>query len=341
MVVENEVREELASVKDILRRSNIVFYDRVEMHVQQGQFPPAQHEELQKALSWIKIAEAVNASYVVDTILTTLEWITNAWDAVANPVQAIKELLSEAVNLRQRNFAVVNLHKQIMNILKNRPPGKCRNVLQQTIERIRNERSSFLSRITENSGDLLIESDKILLYGFSTTVLAILESCPHKNTIQVFVCECRNKSKKGYNEGITLAEKIRDMGFRQVFVISDISVGHYMSKFKITKVLVGADGIWPDGSFVSTVGHKTIAITAHSFKIPVYVFADSYKIADVKKWTDDVRPPGDLFPDLILLSRLDTKNIVVLNESSDKVEPEYVQFIVTDKGKFRPSDISL
>lgn len=338
-VVENEVRDELNSVKDILRRSNIVYYDKVEMHMQKGILPNKQHEELIKAVGWMEVAEAVNASYIVETILGMIEWIINSWDIVATPAEAIKELLTEATNLRQRNFAIANIAKQITDIIEQPTEKEIRNTLHELIQKIRNERKTSLSKIAESSMGLLNDGDGILLYGYSATVLAVLEASKHKNSIRIFVCECRNKSKKGYNEGIILAEKIRDIGFQQVFIISDISIGHYISKDGITKVFVGADGIWPDGSFVSTVGHKTVAITAKALGVPVYVFADSHKIADIKKWSDDQRPPGDLFPDPILLSRLDTKNIAVLNESSDKVEPEYVQFFITDKGKFRPSEI--
>lgn len=338
-LVEEEIRDELNSVKEVISASNFIRYNIVEKKIEFKHLTREQENELREGLDWIAMREAVTASQVIETIQGAINWIVNSSDQITEIKQFTSHLVNEALRLRQRNFAIHNIKAKICEIFRDKKNLKSN--LNNFLKELDKKHRNAPYKIAEFGKEIIKERDRLLLFGMSKTLIHVLEKCPYKKSIKVYVAECRNKSKKGYNEGISFAEIVKEIGFKKVCFLSDISIGHYMEKTKgeITKVLGGADGICSDGSIISTIGYKTLGAIAKSMEIPFYIFVETLKISNVKTYEDDVRPAEDLIQDPDLLRRLEDSDIEILNESTDKIEGEYITSIVTECGIFLPSKI--
>jgi hypothetical protein len=86
---------------------------------------------------------------------------------------------------------------------------------------------------------ILDRGDSILVFGFSQSVLGVLDVCKHDdeeivNCVQVFVAECHAKCKYSitnrviYNDGLEYAREIKRLGYRRVAIIPDAAVAHLL-----------------------------------------------------------------------------------------------------------------
>jgi len=94
-------------------------------------------------------------------------------------------------------------------------------------------------KATEEGADILRESDRILLYGTSASVIDLLEavSIPNpqmKEHLEIFVAECRVKSNYAttdkiiYNDGIEYARRIAQKGYKKVAIVPDAAIAHLL-----------------------------------------------------------------------------------------------------------------
>jgi translation initiation factor 2B subunit (eIF-2B alpha/beta/delta family) len=233
---------------------------------------------------------------------------------------------------------------------------------QQKISEIRNlivteneKRESILKNISVVSQSFLLDKKSILLYGFSTMVIAALEDIPDdvKKDTTVYIAECRGKTQFNssnimtHNDGVSYLKKVIEIGYKNIKFITDISVGNYMKRNKISKVLFGANGIDKNtGSFGHTCGHSTIADLASLYNVPVYVIADTGKLGDLK-WQENLERKINWLPNNEEISwETDEFDEIIVkielgNPREDLVDPDKVYMIVTEKGIFPPSRISI
>jgi translation initiation factor 2B subunit (eIF-2B alpha/beta/delta family) len=102
-------------------------------------------------------------------------------------------------------------------------------------------------------------------------VIEILKEISKNNkNLRLIIPECR--IVKG---GQCVLQEVRPLGFN-VHLIPDCSVGYFLPKTEA--VLMGAETVHVDGSFINTIGSKQIACSASKNQIPVYVACESTKI---------------------------------------------------------------
>lgn len=111
----------------------------------------------------------------------------------------------------------------------------------------------------------------------SGTVEAVLtklgsgESTNERRIQRVFVAESRPGG-----EGIALARGLAAPGL-QVTLVPDAAVGAFVRE--VSAVVLGADSVRADGSVVNKVGSYPLALVAREAGVPVYVLAETLKIA--------------------------------------------------------------
>jgi methylthioribose-1-phosphate isomerase len=125
-------------------------------------------------------------------------------------------------------------------------------------------------------------------------------------------------------------------------LITDSMIGYVMANKIVDKVIVGADRILKSGHVLNKIGTYTIAVMAKMHGIPFYVAAPSSSIdlkTNVKNVVIEQRDPIEVLT--FSGERIAPKGIRALNPAFDVTPPRYVTAIITEKGIFKPSKISL
>lgn len=131
-------------------------------------------------------------------------------------------------------------------------------------------------------------------------------------------------------EGVSAAEVIDR--HTDATLVSDAASSHSLTAFDVDVVLVGADGILPDGSVVNKVGTRAVALAAADEGIPVYVVSAVDKIRTSTYSPREQRPESDLYDGDGELS--------VFNPVFDVTPPRLVDAIVTEAGTLTASDVT-
>ena len=127
----------------------------------------------------------------------------------------------------------------------------CRTILHRVHKYFRWERNVLveaidgLSQEVCNSTDpILLPTDRILLYGTSASVIDLLgtiatqtddqeDASEIKDELEIFVAECRVKSKyatnsTSFNDGIEYASRIAGKGYKKIAIVPDAAIAHLL-----------------------------------------------------------------------------------------------------------------
>ena len=199
--------------------------------------------------------------------------------------------------------------------------------------------------------NFLTSEDRVLVYGYSSSVIMTLNALPVdvKNEITVYVCECSTKTKHRYNnrliycDGLKYFRELKKVGIRNVKYIVDLCASNLFSigeptdagrKFKrITKVLFGANGIdKTTGEVAHGLGHLAIADMAAAHHIPVFVITESMRIGDLVENPGHMRE-GPWYPTDIWFDVIDVSNSY--NPREERVPcKDLITNIITEKGVY-------
>jgi len=202
---------------------------------------------------------------------------------------------------------------------------------------IKNKSENYIN-ITKNAtsqigklGNTLIQNDdKLLLYGYSEPVLAILnEMWDSEKSNEITVIETHSRN----SEGIKTATYAKNLGF-QVRFITDLAFGEVIED--CDKILIGCEGINIDGSIINTVGTKTIAIMSKEFRNEVYIAGETFKINYGNEFIFENRPISEILQDEKLKYELELLGVEIFNPSSDITPSNYIDKIITEKGIVNP-----
>jgi len=187
---------------------------------------------------------------------------------------------------------------------------------------------------TKNIGklgaELLGEKRTIMTHCHSTAVVSIFaEAYRQGKTISAFVKETRPRY-----QGLITARQLSELGVK-VHLIVDSAALYYMKN--VDALLVGADAIALDGSVANKIGTSLTAMAAVKMNKPVYVAAETYKIA-LKAVTGsnipiEMRSPLEVVSEDFIRK---SQNIEVLNPSFDVTDPDMITNIVTEVGILSP-----
>lgn len=246
----------------------------------------------------------------------------------------IKNICNLYITSRPNAIPLRNCSKYIVDLLNDEILKKniseikfyIKNKCEKYIEYTKNATSQI-----GNFGNTLIQNDdNLLTYGYSEPVLAILnEIWDSEKNINLTVVETHARSP----EGIKTAIYAKNLGFSVKFV-SDSAIGEVIEK--IDKILLGCEGINLDGSIISTIGTKTIAILSKEFGKKVYVAGETLKINYESEFKIENRPISEIINNENLKYELELLGVDIFNPSSDKTPSKYIYKIITEKGIINP-----
>jgi len=128
-------------------------------------------------------------------------------------------------------------------------------------------RFSFLRRLT------LRLSQTVLVHSYSSVVLDVIQSVSERGLrIKVITTEGMPSRTSAI-----VQEKCDQMGI-QCQQIYDTAVA--ISMPMVDCVMVGCEAVLANGGIVNKVGTYGIALIAHHFQKPVYVFCESFKFSE-------------------------------------------------------------
>lgn len=138
--------------------------------------------------------------------------------------------------------------------------------------------------------DRIGEYRTLLTHSMSSTVTRVLKQLPGRE-FDVITTESRPRL-----EGWQLASILGEEGI-PVTYITDAQLGIFVEQ--ADAVVVGADSILADGSFINKVGTRLLALGAREAGVPLFVCAESFKctaqeVADVQleeKPAKELKPP--------------------------------------------------
>jgi translation initiation factor 2B subunit (eIF-2B alpha/beta/delta family) len=139
--------------------------------------------------------------------------------------------------------------------------------------------------ISLKGNEIVSRGDSILLFSQSVRVIQFLKGVPRgvQNTCHLYVAECRPKSPSSFQDAVSICESLIGSGY-EMTIVPDAAIGNLIDRRQINTILLGAHEIFCRESepvaFVNTCGTRMIVDAAERADVPVYVIADSSKIAD-------------------------------------------------------------
>jgi methylthioribose-1-phosphate isomerase len=116
-------------------------------------------------------------------------------------------------------------------------------------------------------------------------------------------------------------------------------MAHYLPG--CTKVFVGADALYTDGTVVNKMGTLAIAMLAKAFQKPVYVLTITSKLylPSLKGFKLQLeRRPATEIQNPIADETI-SRNLTIENTFFEEVSGEHTTFLVTEKGVIKPCQL--
>ncbi len=114
----------------------------------------------------------------------------------------------------------------------------------------------------------VVPRDTLITLTYSSAVIEVLSRLRPRHVI---VSESRP-----LHEGLRTARALAGQGI-SLTLITEAQMALFVRESEA--VVVGADSVRPDGSFVNKVGTHLLALAARAEKVPLYVLADTLKVA--------------------------------------------------------------
>jgi translation initiation factor 2B subunit (eIF-2B alpha/beta/delta family) len=351
-LVENEIREELDSVRDVLIRGGVSFFLDIDMETIGSPTTPEERTELELVLSNIEIENLSSATDVENSIITTVIRLAEVSPDPYIAIQDYRQQMSEVHRVRPSHALLGNVLERITRatLEEDLPADAQKARVEQIIAELRayqESRSRSVSALAENARPFLSDGGGILLFGYSSLVLEALRRLPLdvKEVTPIFIAECRGKTRYSYRNEIVYSDALhysiglRDAGFKNVAIAPDISAANLMMRGLIDKVVLGANGIDAHGRFGHTAGHLALADLARVYRVPVYVIADTAKFGQLEFNIDAERGIEWFTRDRRVLALIEQYDIATPNPREDIVEADRVDMLITEIGAFPPTKI--
>ncbi|MBU1341647.1 MAG: metallophosphoesterase [Proteobacteria bacterium] len=344
--LKNNLREDLSTVKEILIRGRLSFFLDIKTNtIDDFQSQPVLEFELIR--SNILLEELSSASEAFHIILRTSLRIVKISNSGLDILQDYLKEVKRIILARPCHTLIRTFINNLEEILNSDDQDKA-VVIENKINKLMEKRRKNLIALSENAKTFISDGGSILLFGYSSLIINALDSCAseQKRNTHIYICECRGKTQYNYaneivySDGLHYAQKVREIGFQNVWIIPDISISNLMDRGLIQKVLFGTNGINNvDQSFGHTCGHLTVSDVANKYRVPVFIIADTGKIGDIVYDKDLNRDIEWFTQDRKCLEKFETLSIKKMNPREDKVDNNQVDMIITEIGSFKPDRI--
>ncbi|MBU1252270.1 MAG: hypothetical protein KJ905_01195 [Nanoarchaeota archaeon] len=185
-------------------------------------------------------------------------------------------------------------------------------------------------RINNQSLKLIKSNDRIFTHCHSSSVSnALVYAKKKRKKFQVY-----NTETRPLYQGRKTARELSKAGIKVTMFLDSaaaFAIEKQNSKDKIfaNKIFLGADALLSEG-IINKIGSYQIAELAHYNKIPVYIFADSWKFTS-KKVPIEQRSINEVWNKAL-------KNVKIKNPAFEFVPKKYIKGIVSEFGIQKYSD---
>ncbi|XP_070051792.1 uncharacterized protein [Nicotiana tomentosiformis] len=186
------------------------------------------------------------------------------------------------------------------------------------------------------------DGDVLLTYGSSSAVeMILLHAHELGKDFRVVVVDARPKL-----EGRLLLRRLVGKGVKCTY--THINAISYIMH-EVTRVLLGASSVLSNGTVYSRVGTASVAMVAHSFRVPVLICCEAYKFHERVQLdsicSNELGDPEAIakVPGRMEINHLDgwsnSDNLQLLNLIYDATPSDYVSMIITDYGMIPPTSV--
>jgi methylthioribose-1-phosphate isomerase len=183
--------------------------------------------------------------------------------------------------------------------------------------------------------DLLEDGDTILVHDFAdrSTQAVVRQAAADGKRLTIVATACRSRR----TDGIRVARESKVVG-HEAIVVTDAGIGWAVSSMSLRLCLIGADGVLPDGSVLTSPGALTIALVGQRYGVPVYAVTDLWKLMP------------EVSPELRALNELEDPDGVpealdwqaagygYRNPLVDEVPGDALTGLITEAGVIEPTD---
>lgn len=219
-------------------------------------------------------------------------------------------------------------------------------IVEEEAKRIHDEDRELCNRIASNGVQVLPKDANVITIcntgmlatgGIGTALGVIYEGYRLGKVSRVYVLETRPLLQ---GSRLTMYELMKNN--IPSTLITDNMIAFLFSKKKVDIALVGADRIVRNGDTANKIGTYNLAVICNHFRIPFYVVAP-YTTVDLKLENGSQIPIEERRPEEVRFFRQQQtapKDAEVWNPAFDITPSELITGIITDKGIFKPNEIS-
>ena len=176
-------------------------------------------------------------------------------------------------------------------------------------------------RMADEGKDLLPRGT-VMTYSYSSTVIGVLARVKPQRAI---ISEARPA-----REGLRAARRLVEEGV-SVTLITEAQMALFVQEAEA--VVVGADSIFPNGSFINKMGTRLLALAARSAGVPFYVVGETLKVSALSAPKRFVAEEGNR-KEVTKEKWLQVRNIYF------EVTPgKLVTAYITDEGVLKPQEL--
>ncbi|MBH0203387.1 MAG: S-methyl-5-thioribose-1-phosphate isomerase [Nitrospira sp.] len=248
-----------------------------------------------------------------------------------------------AVNL----FWALERMRRKLESVRAQPVSTIKQVLTSESQAILEEDIALCKTMGRHGAELIRDGQTVLTHcnagslataGYGTALGVIRAACEQGKKINVIADETRPVLQ---GARLTAWELMQD--HIPVTLITDNMAGSLMRQGKIHLCIVGADRIAANGDVANKIGTYSVAVLAKAHNIPFYVAAP-YSTIDLKTKSGDEIPIEQRNPSEVTTIHgghpVAPKDVAVYNPAFDVTPAELITAIITERGVFKPSEIS-
>lgn len=273
-------------------------------------------DSLRKAWDAIKNDTTLGASELLRNALGSFHEFVRATDRMDDELN--RELVAQLADLRPDMVGFANAARLME---KHGHVG-----IAAVTEKLLSYIQTVPERIASHSDKLVDRPATILVNSRSSVVERTLQQIhENKKLRRILQMESRPACEGHYN-----AERLLERNI-PVTVFPDAAMGYWVQRADI--VMVGADAIAPDGSFLGKIGCTPLAVLAWDKGIPFYVVAEKIKLVERLPNIEDANraTSGNLFGWGYTHDKLHLSNIIFEHTPS-----VYVSYFITEDGNETP-----
>lgn len=296
---------------------------------------------------WIRGAPAIGIAAAMGVALAAQEINADSYESFVKKLEpvfgAFLATRPTAVNIR---WAVERL-RVFLERNKDEKVPKLREMLIGEANKILEEDIQINRAIGEWGAQFIRDGDTVLTHcnagslatgGYGTATAPMLVAREQGKKFNVVADETRPVL-----QGARLtAWELMEEGI-PVTLITDNTAGALMKRDEISLAIVGTDRTVSNGDVANKIGTYTVAVLCKEHNIPFFVAAPLSSI-------DFSIPSGDLIPieerspeevtHIFGVCRIAPEGVKVRNLAFDVTPARYVTAIITEKGAFRPADLT-